>query len=78
MTYFTRLTKKDFSDKRRAHDAKSGAAMSDGSFPIESAKDMHNAIGLMGMSHHPESEVKAHIKARAAALGITSQLPSDW
>ena len=44
--------------------------MSDGSFPIYSRKDLDNANDLKGMSHHPESEVVAHMKHRAKQLGL--------
>jgi hypothetical protein len=72
------VCKRDFSEAKRKEAAKSGAAMSDGSYPIENGGDLDNAISLVGNSSHPESEVKAHIKARAKALGLTSKLPDSW
>lgn len=72
------VCKRDFSDAQRKAAAKSGAAMSDGSYPIENSKDLHNAISLAGMSSHSKSAVKAHIKARAKALGLEGELPKDW
>lgn len=72
-------TKTDFSDDERKHLASTGAAMSDGSYPIRNAEDMKHAISLAGMSKtHSEAEVKAHIKSRAKALGIEGSLPDSW
>jgi hypothetical protein len=70
--------KHEFSAKQRDKDAGKGIALPDGSFPIVSPKDVHNAISLMGMSKHPESEVKAHIIRRAKAIGATGSLPAEW
>ena len=70
--------KTDFSESERRELAKSGAAMSDGSYPIRNGEDLHHAISLVGMSNHSESSVKAHIKTRAKALGLESALPDDW
>lgn len=61
------VLKRFFSDKRRKHLAHSGAAMKDGSFPIESAKDVSNAMALL--HHHDTPAVRAHIRARAKAVG---------
>ena len=72
------VCKRDFSAAKRKEAASSGAAMSDGSYPIENADDLSNAIRLSGMSNHPASEVKAHIKSRAKALGLESKIPDDW
>jgi hypothetical protein len=51
--------------------------MPDGSFPIANASDLHNAIQSIGRASHPEA-AKAHIKRRAAALGLTNVLPEGW
>lgn len=67
------IMKRDFSASRRRADAKSGAAESDGSFPIENATDLHNAMRAVGRSKNP-AKTKAHIRARARALGLESQL----
>jgi len=48
--------------------------MEDGSFPIENAKDLENAIRSHGRSKHP-NEVKKHIQKRAKALGLYKTLP---
>ena len=71
------LDKRDFDAKERKKDAKSGAAMKDGSFPIENSKDLHNAIRLAGNAKDPAA-ARAHIKRRAAALGLSSEIPDTW
>lgn len=65
--------KREFSAEERRRDAKSGAAQSDGSFPIENASDLHNAMRAIGRSKNPE-KTKAHIRARAKALGLSNEL----
>lgn len=71
------LMKRDFSAKERRTAAGSGAAMPDGSFPIKSVSDLHNAIKLAGNAKDP-AKAKAHIKARAKALGASDQIPDTW
>lgn len=65
--------KREFSEEQRDKDAKSGAAESDGSYPIHNAKDLHNAMQAIGRSKNP-AKTKAHIRRRAKALGLTSEL----
>jgi hypothetical protein len=65
--------KREFSAEERHRDAKSGAAQSDGSFPIHNASDLKNAMRAIGRSKNP-GKTKAHIRARARALGLTDQL----
>lgn len=69
--------KRDFNSKQRERLATSGAAMPDGSFPISTVADLHNAIQSIGRAKDPEA-AKAHIKSRARALGATDQLPDSW
>jgi len=70
------FTERAFSaDQRKALSA-SGAAMADGSFPIENASDLANAVQAYGRS--PDHATKAHIVKRAKALGATDKLPADW
>ena len=71
------LGKRDFSTNARQHLADTGAAMPDGSFPITNATDLANAIRLYGHAKNPDA-AKAHIKARARALGLTDSLPDNW
>jgi hypothetical protein len=67
------LMKRDFDAKQRRDAARSGAAMPDGSFPIENASDLHNAMRAVGRAKDP-AKAKAHIRSRAQALGLTSEL----
>lgn len=70
------VAKRNFDAKQRESAAKSGAAMSDGSFPIESGADLSNAIQAIGRAKN-RAAVAKHIKARARALGMTDKLPSS-
>jgi hypothetical protein len=65
--------KREFSAEERERDAKSGAAESDGSYPIHNKSDLHNAMQAIGRSKNP-GKTKAHIRARAKALGLESEL----
>lgn len=69
--------KREFSASDRKRDAKSGAAESDGSFPIHNSGDLHNAMRAIGRSKNP-SKTRAHIRARARALGLTSELSDSF
>ena len=71
------IMKRDFSTQQREHAAQSGAAMPDGSFPIKNVQDLKNAIQAIGRAKDPD-KAKAHIKARARALGQTSLIPESW
>ena len=51
--------------------------MPDGSYPIRSAKDVENAVRDYDRSGQ-KADVKAHIIARAKAIGAESALPDDW
>jgi hypothetical protein len=68
---------RQFDAKARKDAAKSGAAMPDGSFPIENEQDLKNAIQAIGRAKDPEA-AKAHIRKRAKALGLTDLLPESW
>ena len=67
----------DYNQADRDKMAKSGEAMSDGSFPIKDSKDLNSAVHLWGHSKNPDA-AKAHIKKRAKALGMESKLPDNW
>jgi hypothetical protein len=69
--------KSDFSAGERQKDAEQGVAMADGSYPIRSAKDVVNAVRDYYRSGK-KADVKAHIIARAKAIGAESALPDDW
>jgi hypothetical protein len=71
------LAKRDFSADQRRDAASSGAAMSDGSFPVKNGEDLGNAIHLAGHAKNPGA-ARAHIRRRAAALGMSSRIPDTW
>jgi hypothetical protein len=71
------IGKRDFDAAQRHQAAASGAAMPDGSFPIKTVQDLRNAIHAIGRAKDPDA-AKAHIKARAKALGKTDLLPDSW
>ena len=72
-----KLAEREFSEEEREKDAKKGYALPDGSFPIESAQDLKNAIKAHGRAKDPEA-AKAHIKKRAKALGQEDLIPEEW
>ena len=71
------ILERDFSDKERTKLAGTGAAMSDGSYPITSEQDLKNAIQAIGRAKNPAA-VKAHIKSRAKSLGRSDLIPDNW
>ena len=71
------VDKREFSEAKRNELASSGKALPDGSFPIENLQDLKNAIRAIGRAKNPK-KAKAHIKARAKALGAEKELPEEW
>lgn len=71
------LFKRDFSHEKRKELAQTGAAMSDGSYPIENGKDVENAVKDWARTGK-DSGVKAHIKERAKAVGAEDKLPDHF
>jgi hypothetical protein len=71
------LDKKDYSDKERKDMASSGEALPDGSYPIKNVSDLENAIQAYGRASD-KPKAKAHIRARAKALGAEGKLPDTW
>ena len=71
------VEKREFTDAERADAADAGQAMPDGSYPIKTVKDLKNAIQSYGRAKDP-AKVKAHIIARAKALGKESLIPENW
>ena len=69
--------KREFSAAEREKDAEAGVAMPDGSYPIRSAKDVENAVRDYNRGGQ-KPDVKAHIIARAKAIGAENALPDDW
>lgn len=61
-----------FNAAQRRSYAKRGIAMPDGSFPIPDKAFLRKAIMTVGRAHPSKrAAVKAHIRKRAAALGVT-------
>ena len=71
------LEKREFSEKERKHLGSTGVALPDGSFPVQTVKDLENAVQAFGRASDPE-KAKAHIVTRAKALNATHLLPADW
>lgn len=69
--------KRDFSGDKRKELADTGAALPDGSFPIQTRGDLKNAVGAYGRAKN-KPKAKAHIVSRARSLDATSLLPADW
>jgi len=69
--------KGEFSAAEREKDAEADVAMPDGSYPIRSATDVENAVRDYYRSGK-KPDVKAHIIARAKAIGAEGALPDGW
>lgn len=66
------LREREFTAGQRAKAADSGAAMPDGSFPIHTKQDLENARRAVGRANpSKQAAVKAHIRKRAKALGVS-------
>jgi len=72
------LMKRSFTQAERDDAAKSGAAMPDGSYPIENAGDLSNAIRAVGRGSGGHDAIRKHIIARAKALGKSDEIPDNW
>lgn len=71
--------KAKYSAEDRRKMADSGEAMKDGSYPIKDAKDLENAIHAVGRGkNNSHTAIRAHIKSRAKALGLTDKLPDTY
>ncbi len=75
--YPSDIAKKEFSDDKRKELAGTGAALPDGSFPIENKGDLANAIKAYGRAAD-KAKAKAHIISRAKTLGASDMIPDDW
>ena len=71
------LEKREFTDAERQDAADAGQALPDGSYPIKTVGDLKNAIQAFGRAKD-KVKVKAHIIARAKALGKENLIPEDW
>lgn len=73
----TTYAKADTSAAGRRREAANGEAEPDGSYPIRSAQDVRNAVNDYNRSNGTAKD-KAHIIARARAIGAEDALPDDW
>ena len=71
------LEKREFSSDERKSAAKQGQALPDGSFPIKTVSDLHNAVQAYGRAKN-KAAAKAHIIKRAKALGAMDAIPDSW
>ena len=71
------VEKKDYTQAERELAGDKGEALPDGSYPIKTVGDLKNAIQAFGRAKDP-AKVKAHIKARAKALGREEMVPENW
>jgi hypothetical protein len=69
--------KRDYSADQRRELAARGLAEADGSYPIVDRTDLEHAIEAFGRSRD-QAKTKAHIVARARALGAEAALPDGW
>lgn len=73
------VVQKDFSSDQRQEMAGNGEALSDGSYPIPNKDYLERAIKALGRGkNNPKSKIKAHIIARAKALGADAMIPDTW
>jgi len=69
--------KRAYNEESRDQMAKSGSAMSDGSYPIKDESDLRNAVQAYGRAKDKEA-AKAHIMKRALDLGLEELIPTNW
>jgi hypothetical protein len=69
--------KRHVSDAKRDELSKTPKAMDDGSYPIETVKDLENAVTAYGRAKD-KAAAKAHIIRNAKRLGAMDKLPDDW
>lgn len=72
------LDKADLSAAGRKKAAASGAAMSDGSYPIKTKADLRKAVRAVGRGGAEHNKIRAHIVKRAKALGLEAMVPDNW
>lgn len=73
----TMYAKADTSAAGRRREAANGEAEADGSYPINSAHDVRAAVDDYNRSNGTPKD-RAHIIARARAIGAEGMLPADW
>lgn len=71
------IMKRAYTADERKTMAESGEALPDGSFPIKTKADLHNAIQAVGRAADP-AKAKRHIRTRAKALDAEDAIPEGW
>lgn len=69
--------KRMFTPEERESLAEEGQALPDGSYPIEDADDLKNAIQAFGRAKD-KAKAKEHIMKRAKELGLEDMIPDNW
>jgi hypothetical protein len=72
--YSTGLAKRTFTAQQRRDLAAQGQALDDGSYPIETAEDLHNAASLARSGHGNVAGAKRLIAKMARKLGVPNPL----
>jgi hypothetical protein len=72
------IVKEKYNTADRKRMAGSGAAMEDGSYPIEDEDDLRKAIHAVGRGGGSHNAIRKHIISRARSLGKSSLIPDDW
>ncbi|MFI8535338.1 hypothetical protein ACIGMX_34475 [Streptomyces aquilus] len=72
------IDKADLSAAGRRKAAAAGAAMPDGSYPINTKADLRKAIKAVGRGGADHDKIRAHIIKRAKALGLEAMVPENW
>lgn len=72
------IAKADLSTAGRKKAAASGAAMPDGSYPINTKADLRKAIKAVGRGGADHNAIRKHIAKRAKALGLEALVPDNW
>lgn len=73
-----RLLNEKYNADDRKRMAGNGHAMEDGSYPIEDAEDLDNAIHAVGRGGADHDAIRRHIIKRAQALGLSERIPDNW
>lgn len=76
---FDVIVKAKYNQEARDTMASNGEAMSDGSYPIKDAEDLHNAIHAVGRGrNNSHAAIRRHIMSRAKSLGLSDEIPDTW
>ena len=75
---YNEFVKAKYKQADRDKMASSGAAMSDGAYPIKDSEDLDNAIHAVGRGGADHDAIRRHIIQRAKSLGMSSKIPDNW